>query len=72
MKFNEWFKHSQRLVPTILESSVDDAGTLMDMQQRITLEVINQRANEQMKRYENASKQSATVSFPILLFIICR
>ncbi|EJW78917.1 hypothetical protein WUBG_10172, partial [Wuchereria bancrofti] len=60
MKFNEWFKQSQRSVPSIMENSTDDVGTLMDMQQRITFEVIHQRANEKMQRYENASKQSTT------------
>lgn len=70
MKFNEWFKQSQRSVPSILENSADDMGTLMDMQQRITFEVIHQRANEQMQRYENASKQSTNVSFLFLMLQI--
>lgn len=60
MKFNEWFKQSQRSVPSIMENSTDDVGTLMDMQQKITFEVILQRANEKMQRYENASKHSTT------------
>ncbi|CAG9529642.1 unnamed protein product, partial [Cercopithifilaria johnstoni] len=70
MKFNEWFKHSQRSLPAILENSVDDAGTLMDMQQRITLEVIHQQANEQMQKYENASKQSTIAAVEALDLVL--
>ncbi|EFO26059.1 hypothetical protein LOAG_02422 [Loa loa] len=70
MKFNEWFKQSQRSVPSILENSADDVGTLMDMQQRIMFEVIHQRANEQMQRYENASKQSTTAAMEALDLVL--
>uniref|UniRef100_A0A0R3RHK5 Nuclear pore complex protein n=1 Tax=Elaeophora elaphi TaxID=1147741 RepID=A0A0R3RHK5_9BILA len=70
VKFNEWFKHSQRSIPSILENSADDAGTLMDMQQRITFEVIHQRANEQMQRYENASKQNTTAAIEALDLVL--
>uniref|UniRef100_A0AAF5Q3Y8 Nuclear pore complex protein n=1 Tax=Wuchereria bancrofti TaxID=6293 RepID=A0AAF5Q3Y8_WUCBA len=70
MKFNEWFKQSQRSVPSIMENSTDDVGTLMDMQQRITFEVIHQRANEKMQRYENASKQSTTEAIGALDLVL--
>ncbi|VBB26558.1 unnamed protein product [Acanthocheilonema viteae] len=70
IKFNEWFKHSQRSVPTILENSMDDTGALIDMQQRITFEVIHQRANEQMQKYENAAKQSAIAAMEALDLVL--
>uniref|UniRef100_A0A8R1TRM4 Nuclear pore complex protein n=1 Tax=Onchocerca volvulus TaxID=6282 RepID=A0A8R1TRM4_ONCVO len=70
MKFNEWFKQSQRSVPSIPENSAGDAGTLMDIQQRITLEVIHQRANEQMQRYENASKQTTIAAMEALDLVL--
>ncbi|KAM3729186.1 Nuclear pore complex protein [Dirofilaria immitis] len=70
MKFNEWFKQSQRSIPSLPQNSADSTGMLMDMQQRITLEVMHQRANEQMQRYENASKQSTTAAMEALDLVL--
>ncbi|MCP9257769.1 hypothetical protein DINM_001023 [Dirofilaria immitis] len=70
MKFNEWFKQSQRSIPSLPQNSADSTGLLMDMQQRITLEVMHQRANEQMQRYENASKQSTTAAMEALDLVL--
>uniref|UniRef100_A0A915PRY1 Protein kinase domain-containing protein n=1 Tax=Setaria digitata TaxID=48799 RepID=A0A915PRY1_9BILA len=69
IKFNEWFKQSQRSVPSIPVNS-DDAKTSMDMQQRITFEVIHRRANEQLQRYENASKQSIVAALEALDIVL--
>ncbi|VDN03049.1 unnamed protein product [Thelazia callipaeda] len=56
-KFNEWFKHSQRFIQPFPSNLPVDASVSMDMQQRLTLEVIHQRVSEQVLRYENEFKQ---------------